>query len=321
MEAAQLIEELDLSRVCIPKLAQQNKNNGIVSTTKICISPEDDDCPTGQMSFWAKIKYVITPGKDKTAETHPTGNRNCDMVIKKMHQKFLEQMRILDEVAKKHALDNRHIYWKKDHEASIKKKGHGLTDDQVLDKHRPLIVEDDEGDLMFNTKLKPPVRKNKQGEIVKSANGTVMVEVLSNGEDAEVPTSIDEVHCDPQKRDEAQLVCRFVCFYKTATKFGINPHCPQGWHRRVSTANFKRNRVREPKPVQTHVVQGKRGHDDVASSTTSAAQVGQEDLPRAAQPRVQTEQGGGGEAADATPSKDVGQGDEFDDVDDYDDYE
>jgi hypothetical protein len=300
-DCAQFIEDLDLSRVCIPNVAEQNKNNNVISTTKVCMSPDDSDAPTGQMSFFSDIKYIPTPGKDKTIESHPAGNRNFDLVIKGIHKSFLDQIEVLNKVALEHAKKHRKVYWPKDK---------GMTDRDVEKKHRKLIVVGDDGARVFRVKCRPSVRKNKNKELVPSSGGTVMIEVV-DGEDAEEPTDIDQVHNDDQQRDQAQCVCRFVCFYVTSTWFGINPICPQGWHRRMKVAAFSRNKsnekARPKKRAIADVSAEARGHDEAEPASAQ----GRTDT--APEPEVVQVQVGG--ASKEEEEDDVE--DEYDDTDDY----
>lgn len=226
------VEDLDLSRACIKELAKKNKNNSIMWTTKIYESPESSKSPIGQMSSFMKVIYVITPGKDKTAQTHPDGNRNCDVIVEAADQKFIDQMGVLDDFALKHAIANKDHYW----------PGEELSDKQVAKKHRKLIVPTKEGDkLVFRSKLRAPVRKDKKGELVKNPRGTVMVRVDENDEEAEEPTPIDEVHASGESRDFVQNILDFVCFYRTDAYFGVNPYVPQGWHKTEEFASYTRN--------------------------------------------------------------------------------
>jgi hypothetical protein len=236
------IEDLDLSRICIKDLAKQNKNNSVMWTTKIYESPESSKSPIGQMSSFMRVIYVITPGKDKTAQTHPDGNRNCDVIVEAVDQKFIDQMNILNDFALKHAIKNKDYYW----------EGEELSDKQVMKKHRKLIVPTKEGDKMvFRSKLRAPVRKNRKGELVKNPRGTVMIRVDENDDEAEEPTSIDEVHCKGESRDFVQNILDFVCFYRTDAYFGINVYVPQGWHKTEEFASYTRN-----KRKSTHVSGG-----------------------------------------------------------------
>ena len=67
-DGAPFFEDLDLGDACIPEIAKPNANNSVTWTTKVHLRPDSSESPLGQMSFWAKVLYVITPGKDKTAE-------------------------------------------------------------------------------------------------------------------------------------------------------------------------------------------------------------------------------------------------------------
>jgi len=226
------IEDMDLSKVCIKELAKKNKNNSVMWTTKIYESPESSKSPIGQMSSFMRVIYVITPGKDKTAQTHPDNTRNCDVIVEAVDQKFIDQMELLDAFALKHAIENKDYYW----------EGEELSDKQVAKKHRKLIVPTKEGDKMvFRSKLRPPVRKDKKGKLVKNPRGTVMIRVDENDEEAEEPTPVDNVHSKGENRDFVQNILDFVCFYRTDTYFGINPYVPQGWHKTEEYASYTRN--------------------------------------------------------------------------------
>ena len=230
---APYVEDLDVSRACIPKLAEPNKNNSVVWTTKIHASPDTSDSLVGQMSFWAQVLYVITPGKDKTAQTHPDGNRNCDMVIEPIHRKFIEKCQALDDVALKHMLANKDHYY----------EGEELTDKQVMKRHRKLIVPTKEGDMMvLRTKMRPTVRKDKKGKLVANPRATRMTRVDENDEDAEEYSSIDEVHPSTSSRDYVQNVLDFIGFYRSDAYFGINVLIPQGWHKTKEYASYSRNK-------------------------------------------------------------------------------
>ena len=234
---APFIEDLDLSRVCIPDQAKPNQNNSVTWTTKVCLSSDSSDSPIGQMSFWGRVLYVITPGKDKTALTHPDGNRNCDIVIEPVHRDFIAQCKRIDDVVLAHAIKYKDIYW----------EGQELTDKQVAKRHRKLIVPTKDGEtLVFRTKLRPAVRKNKKGELVKNPRATVMIRVTDD-QDADEPTSIDEVHPTTGTRDFVQNVCDFIGFYRSDAYFGCNVMVPQGWHKTVEYASFSRNRGRRTK--------------------------------------------------------------------------
>lgn len=236
-DGAPFFEDLDLGDACIPEIAKPNANNSVTWTTKVHLKPDSSESPLGQMSFWAKVMYVITPGKDKTALTHPDGNRNCDAIIEPMHRGFIDQCAILDKVALDHAIKYKDVYW----------EGQELTDKQVAKRHRKLIVQTKDGDkLVFRMKLRPTVRKNKKGELVKNPRATVMTRVV-NDVDADEPTSIDEIHNDSSSQDYVQNVCNFVSFFRSDAYFGINVVVPQGWHKTIQHASFKRNRGRRSK--------------------------------------------------------------------------
>ena len=252
---APFIEDLDLSRVCIPDQAKPNQNNSVTWTTKICMSPDSSESPLGQMSF-GEESYVITPGKDKTAQTHPDGNRNCDIIIEPVQRDFIAQCKRIDVVLA-HAIKYKDIYW----------EGQELTDKQVAKRHRKLIVPTKDGEtLVFRTKLRPAVRKNKKGELVKNPRATVMIRVTDD-QDAEEPTSIDEVHPTTSTRDYVQNVCDFIGFYRSDAYFGCNVMVPQGWHKTVEYASFSRNRGRRTKRKTT---ESDSASEDAASTDSGS---------------------------------------------------
>ena len=232
--ALKYIEELNLDNLCIKERATPNQNNNVTWTTKIFESPDSSNSPIGQMSTFMRVIYVITPGKDRTAQTTPTGYRNCDVIVEQVNKKFIEQCDVFDAFALKHAIANKDYYW----------EGEELTDKQVAKRQRKLIVPTKDGDkLVFKMKLKPNVKNDKKtGKIVKNPRGTVMIRVDENDEEAEEPTSIDEVHSKPETRDYVQNICDFVCFYRSDAYFGINVHVPQGWHKTQEYASYSRNK-------------------------------------------------------------------------------
>lgn len=299
-DGAPFIEDLDLSGVHIPEVAKPNVNNSVTWTTKVHLNKDTSNSPIGQMSFWGQVLYVITPGKDKTAQTHPDGNRNCDIIIEPMHRGFISQCELMDQKALEHAIKYKDVYW----------EGQELTDKQVAKRHRKLIVPTKDGDkLVFRTKLRPPVRKNKKGELVKNPRATVMVRVV-NDEDADEPTSIDEVHPTTATRDYVQNVCDFISFYRSDAYFGINVMVPQGWHKTIEYASFKRNRGRRAKRPSQEM----ETTDEPTDQTTHAGgSTGQGNSSPSPQKRANLDkdvQGGSDDIQD-----DVG------DLGDYDDYE
>lgn len=225
------IEDVDLSPSCIKEPATPNANNNVMWTTNIVESPDSKKPPTGQMSSFMRVIYVITPGKEKTAKTHPSGNRNCDVIVENEDVKFIQQCNVLDNMACEHAIKYKDYYW----------EGEELTDKQVRKRHRKLLVPTKDGDkLIFRCKLRPMVRKNKKGELVPNKRGTVMIRVDENDEEADEPTPIDEVHCNSESIDSVQNILQFVCFYRSDAYFGINPYVPQGWHKTEQHASFQR---------------------------------------------------------------------------------
>ena len=309
-DGAEFIEDLDLSNVCIPNVAKKSQHNSMIWTAKVQKSPNDSQSPIGQMSFWGKVVFVISPGKDKTKETSPTANANCDVRIEDSQTGFISQMQALDKVAFDHAYRNRDLYW----------PGQELTEKQVRAKHRKLLVRKDDFPWTFRTKMHPTVRKDKLGNIVPNARATVMTRVTGE-EDAEEPTDIYAVHDNPDIQDYVQLVCEFPSFYRTDTWFGINPGVPQGWHKTLETARFKRRPaptdITTAPPSPSSRARTKRSHDDV-STTEEASDAAP---PPASRAKVETSNTETNDTSTTNANDTSNPTNPSDDVDEFDDYE
>lgn len=292
-------------RVHIPELAKANTNKNVMWSAKMYVGPGCTEVLTGQMSEFLRIIYDITPGKDKTAKTNPTDFRNCEVIVNKANTKFIELCNILDEIGLAHFIKYKDHYW----------EGEELTDRQVTKKYRRLIMPTKDGTSdTFRMKLMPMERLDyKTKAKVPNKYGTKMFFIDENDNEAEEPTSIDEIHTKTDTRDFVQNICRFTSIYRSDAWAGISVHVPMGWHKREEVVTYTRKKRRAPTST---------ANDDADADTAAASK-------RAATEGTNPSDTNGGTAGNSNNNNggdsDVDDGDVadnvYDDEDNEDDYD